>query len=130
MMFDDDIQFLGFNNTARPRALLPPLKSVTGFTLHVEKNGSESAARMIFGKANANIVVVGRKPPQASAGFDSDRSKAMFRCPVVSRAHAKFTFSDSGFILHLTMGHTFNDPRTSLRKQSPLSFLFKFTTAM
>ncbi|KAJ3710511.1 hypothetical protein DFJ43DRAFT_1108921 [Lentinula guzmanii] len=94
MMSDDDIQFLGINNTPLPRA-----KSVTGFILHIEKNGNEPEYRMIFPKADGNIVVVGRKPPQQRSGvYDSDSSKAMFRCPVVSRAHAKFTFSDSGLL--------------------------------
>ncbi|KAJ3992957.1 hypothetical protein F5050DRAFT_1785393 [Lentinula boryana] len=94
MMSDDDIQFLGINNTPLPRA-----KSVTGFILHIEKNGNEPEYRMIFPKADGNIVVVGRKPPQQGSGvYDSDGSKAMFRCPVVSRAHAKFTFSDSGLL--------------------------------
>ncbi|KAJ3709735.1 hypothetical protein DFJ43DRAFT_1044719 [Lentinula guzmanii] len=93
-MSDDDIQFLGINNTPLPRA-----KSVTGFILHIEKNGNEPEYRMIFPKADGNIVVVGRKPPQQRSGvYDSDSSKAMFRCPVVSRAHAKFTFSDSGLL--------------------------------
>lgn len=119
-MIEDDIEFLG---VSRPRVLHPSVNSVTGklqhvmafcssitfissgFTLHVEKNGNEPGIRMMFRKINTNTVVVGRKGPGPSGVYESDDAKAMFRCPVVSRVHAKFTFSESGLVgralLHL-----------------------------
>ncbi|KAF5378660.1 hypothetical protein D9757_009558 [Collybiopsis confluens] len=97
-MLDDDIQFLGVSNTtSKPRAIHPSANSVTGFALHIEKNGNEAGFRMMFPKVNTNTVVVGRKPP-GTVSYESDNSKAMFRCPVVSRSHAKFTFTDSGLL--------------------------------
>ncbi|KIK65208.1 hypothetical protein GYMLUDRAFT_386411 [Collybiopsis luxurians FD-317 M1] len=116
MMLDDDIQFLGVN-TIRPRAAHPSVNSVTAFALHIEKNGSEPAYRMMFRKINANTVVVGRKPPGA-ATFETDSTKAMFRCPVVSRSHAKFTFSDSG---SLYLADTSSHHGTFIRQSNELT---------
>jgi pSer/pThr/pTyr-binding forkhead associated (FHA) protein len=93
-MYEDDIQFLG---VSKPLAA-PSVKPVTGFALHIERNGHEPEQRMMFRKINTNTVVVGRKPPSPNLIDSSDDTKAMFRCPVVSRSHAKFTFSDSGFL--------------------------------
>ncbi|KAJ3838072.1 hypothetical protein F5878DRAFT_188222 [Lentinula raphanica] len=100
-MLDDDIQYLGMKTTPLPRAR--SVKSVTEFTLHVEKNGDERGYRMIFRKANANTIIVGRKPlaeHSSSSVYDAENSNASFRCPVVSRNHAEIKFSDG--LLYVT----------------------------
>ncbi|KAJ4476467.1 hypothetical protein C8J55DRAFT_119653 [Lentinula edodes] len=115
MMLEDDIQFLGFS-TPRPR---PSVQAVTGFDLHIEKNGAESGHCMMFRRVNTNTVVVGRKQPQHGSDiYDSDSSSAMFRCPVVSRAHAKFTFSESG-LLYVT--DTSSHHGTHIRRPTDLT---------
>ncbi|KAJ3860740.1 hypothetical protein EV359DRAFT_85007 [Lentinula novae-zelandiae] len=114
-MIEDDIQFLGFS-TPRPR---PSVQAVTGFDLHIEKNGAESGHCMMFRRVNTNTVVVGRKQPQHGSDIcDSDSSSAMFRCPVVSRAHAKFTFSESG-LLYVT--DTSSHHGTHIRRPTDLT---------
>ncbi|KAJ4476785.1 hypothetical protein C8R41DRAFT_524554 [Lentinula lateritia] len=114
-MIEDDIQFLGFS-TPRPR---PSVQAVTGFDLHIEKNGAESGHCMMFRRVNTNTVVVGRKQPQHGSDiYDSDSSSAMFRCPVVSRAHAKFTFSESG-LLYVT--DTSSHHGTHIRRPTDLT---------
>ncbi|KAJ3876034.1 hypothetical protein F5051DRAFT_46643 [Lentinula edodes] len=115
MMLEDDIQFLGFS-TPRPR---PSVQAVTGFDLHIEKNGAEVNHCMMFRKVNTNTVVVGRKQPQHGSDiYDSDSSSALFRCPVVSRAHAKFTFSESG-LLYVT--DTSSHHGTHIRRPTDLT---------
>ncbi|KAF5353815.1 hypothetical protein D9758_010573 [Tetrapyrgos nigripes] len=96
---DDDILYLGTRH--KPQSPFDRFTGgpVVGFTLHVDRiaqNGEESM--LTFRKAMSNTVVVGRRPQDV---LNNDPTKAMFRCPVISRTHAKFTFSDSG-LLYIT----------------------------
>lgn len=71
-----------------------------GIILHVEKSGADAPRRLVFRKANTNVVHIGRRSADSDSDFprgDNELSGgAMFRCAVVSRKHAKIAFSDSG----------------------------------
>ena len=69
-----------------------------GLTIHVEKNGAAAAYTLAFHKAISSVIQVGRRPGAENDHNECDPSKAMFRCPVVSRKHAKITFTDAGSV--------------------------------
>ena len=75
------------------------LTFVLGITLHIEKSGSSAAYDLVFHKAESSVVQIGRRP--GTENDKPDPGKAMFRCPVVSRRHAKFTFTDAGSVCAL-----------------------------
>ncbi|KAM6499494.1 hypothetical protein JOM56_005002 [Amanita muscaria] len=97
-MLDDEVEYLG-SRPAKPPSVSDPMthhRPVTGITVHVEKSGSAPAYDLSFHKADSRVVQIGRRP-----GTDIDKydpGKAMFRCPVVSRKHAKITFTDAGSV--------------------------------
>ncbi|CAA7264543.1 unnamed protein product [Cyclocybe aegerita] len=95
MLLDDEIVFLGTRHPQTPPQVQRP---VTGVVLHVEKCGLIDGHSLTFRRANSSIVHIGRR-----SGFEPDRrpqdtDNAMFRCAVVSRKHARITFSDSGHV--------------------------------
>ena len=69
-----------------------------GLTIHVEKNGPAAAYTLAFHKANSTVIQVGRRPGAENDHTECDPGKAMIRCPVVSRKHAKITFTDAGSV--------------------------------
>lgn len=69
----------------------PPL----GITLSVDECGPQPAKTLKFWKSNARFIEIGRRSAQAKGNEDSER-QALFRCPVISRRHAKITFSEFG----------------------------------
>lgn len=71
---------------------------LVGIALHVEKSGSNDAYGMMFRRTNTSVVHIGRRPGTEieCRSQDNELGKAMFRCAVVSRKHAKIAFSDSG----------------------------------
>lgn len=114
----DEIQFLG-SRPAQIQASDHPVRSAqrpvtgegchrcvrtrsdsyfVGIALHIEKSGSNDAYGMIFRRTNTSVVHIGRRPgtEMDRRSQDNELGKAMFRCAVVSRKHAKIAFSDSG----------------------------------
>ncbi|KAF9005020.1 hypothetical protein BDQ17DRAFT_1424189 [Cyathus striatus] len=87
---DDGIEFIGWSHPSPPNTTIDN-NPVTGISAH------------------SPTVEIGRLPGTDAPGkyFDGDDNKALFRCPVVSRKHAKIAFSDSGFayIIDLTSHH-------------------------
>ncbi|KAF8882962.1 hypothetical protein BD779DRAFT_1541077 [Infundibulicybe gibba] len=88
---DEDIQYIGTK-------LAPIHPPVTGIALHIQKSAPDTGYTLVFRRANTSVVHIGRRP-----GNDPDRrqrdnesGKAMFRCAVVSRKHARIAFSDAG----------------------------------
>ncbi|RDX50648.1 hypothetical protein OH76DRAFT_1402259 [Lentinus brumalis] len=67
---------------------------ISGIVLHVEESDGQPSEVLTFRKTESRTIFVGRKPFQA--GSQSDPSRALFRCPVVSRKHAKITFAEFG----------------------------------
>lgn len=72
-----------------------------GIVLHVEQCGDEKSYELYFprNKAPDGGIQIGRKPPSSDPERrqkDAEAGKAMFKCPVVSRKHAKITFSETG----------------------------------
>jgi hypothetical protein len=72
------------------------LWSFAGITLNVEKYGDEPAQDITFLKNKAEVVVVGRKSSVSTKGRNIEPDRALFRCPVISRRHAKITFAQAG----------------------------------
>lgn len=72
--------------------------------MHIEKSRSEPAFNMVFRKATTSVVHIGRRPGSEPERKERDTTtgKAMFRCAVVSRKHAKILFTDTGVVrIHL-----------------------------
>jgi hypothetical protein len=74
--------------------------------MHVERCNDQPAYGMVFRRCHFSVVNVGRRPGGACTEkrFEPTTSgRAMFRCPVISRRHAKITFSDSGHVRFLSI---------------------------
>jgi len=105
MLQDDGILYLGTRPAQRaaPNHPFPVARrQLTGIALVVEKPGGEGGYGngMIFRKANTSVVHIGRRPSsEAERHRESDVDKAMFRCAVVSRQHAKITFTNGGNVI-------------------------------
>ncbi|KAF8621377.1 hypothetical protein AX15_007838 [Amanita polypyramis BW_CC] len=104
-MLDDEVEYIGSRVAKRTPSVSDPLilqRPITGLTLHVEKSGAAAAYALIFHKTHSSVVQIGRRP-----GTENDEyypGKAMFRCPVVSRRHAKIAFSDAGSVYLYDLG--------------------------
>ncbi|KAF8264405.1 hypothetical protein EI94DRAFT_1703269 [Lactarius quietus] len=95
---DDDIQFLGMINSSSPHRQYvhpshPPLRPpATGIMLVIPKTGDEPTQTLRFLKSRSTVVHIGRA---SSSLGDAEKSPdtIQFRCPVISRRHAKLMFS-------------------------------------
>ena len=117
---DDDIQFLGMVSPISPHnppyahpshpSMQPPASgtstalqsddthtdvltySLVGIMLVIPTSGDEPTQTLRFLKSRSAIVHIGRA---SSALLDSEKSpdSIQFRCPVISRRHAKLMFS-------------------------------------
>ncbi|KAF5347452.1 hypothetical protein D9756_011111 [Leucocoprinus leucothites] len=96
-MLDDDIQYLGSRIKLRdpPRYMQ---RTVSGAALHIEKSDGNEAYVLTFNRDKSSTVHVGRRPgnENESRPLDQENGRAMFRCAVVSRRHARIVFTDSG----------------------------------
>ncbi|KAI0740052.1 hypothetical protein C8Q76DRAFT_706546 [Earliella scabrosa] len=79
--------------------------TITGIVLHVEANDEHPAETLTFDKSRSRTIAVGRK--SSLGGAESGPERALFRCPVVSRKHAKITFTEYGnvYIIDLHSHH-------------------------
>ncbi|KAL1942162.1 hypothetical protein VTO73DRAFT_6226 [Trametes versicolor] len=68
--------------------------NISGIVLHVKEYEGQPPETMSFSKSASRTISVGRKPSQGYIADDPER--ALFRCPVVSRKHAKITFTEYG----------------------------------
>ncbi|KAI9461536.1 hypothetical protein F5148DRAFT_1214961 [Russula earlei] len=96
---DDDIQFLGMvppispHKPSYPLASHPPMHPpASGIMLVIPKSGDEPTQTLRFLKSRSPVVHIGRA---SSSHLDTDKSSdsILFRCPVISRRHAKLMFS-------------------------------------
>lgn len=107
-MPDDDIQYLGSCIKSRdpPRSMQ---RIVNGIVLYIEKSDENEPYFLKFGRDESPSILVGRRPGVESEypTLDHDNDRAMFRCAVVSRRHAKIVFTNSGnvFIIDLNSHH-------------------------
>ncbi|KAJ7584753.1 hypothetical protein C8J56DRAFT_1088499 [Mycena floridula] len=126
----EEIQYMG-TKLAKEAARLNPvanqrpvnatallIREALAVVLHIEAPEGDSSSRLTFRRLDGAVVPIGRKPPSEDSEKrlkDNEAGKAMFRCPVVSRKHAKLSFSDSGvvYITDLSSHHG-----THLRKPS------------
>ncbi|KAH9850467.1 hypothetical protein C2E23DRAFT_869927 [Lenzites betulinus] len=70
------------------------LTTLEGIVLHVKEYEGNAPESLQFTKSASRTISVGRKPSQGYVADDPER--ALFRCPVVSRKHAKITFTEYG----------------------------------
>ncbi|KAH9946751.1 hypothetical protein B0H21DRAFT_742247 [Amylocystis lapponica] len=84
--------------------------NISGITLQVEATEDQQSESLTFYKSRTRSVSVGRKSTQAGprtsdGAHEGDR--ALFKCPVVSRKHAKITFTEYGnaYIIDLNSHH-------------------------
>ncbi|KAI0631802.1 hypothetical protein C8Q77DRAFT_1128959 [Trametes polyzona] len=70
------------------------LTSVEGIVLHVNEYEGHPPEALSYSKSDSRTISVGRRPSQGYAPDEPER--ALFRCPVVSRKHAKITFTEYG----------------------------------
>lgn len=70
----------------------------TGIVLYVEKSDESEAHVLRFDRDESSSILVGRRPGTESEprSLDQENARAMFRCAVVSRRHAKIVFMNSG----------------------------------
>ncbi|KNZ82372.1 hypothetical protein J132_00187 [Termitomyces sp. J132] len=94
-MLDDDIEYIG-------TSLPSDDQIVTGLILQVDKSADDPSCTLTFRRAISNVVHIGRRPSNQGS-IQLGKDSAMFRCAVVSRKHAKITFSDSGHVYLIDM---------------------------
>jgi hypothetical protein len=87
--------------------------TLSGVALHIE-SGDQPPYGMLFRRSHFKVVDIGRRPGGTNIEKrhePTDCGRAMFRCPVISRKHAKITFSDSGHVRppSISISHLFND---------------------
>ncbi|KAL0569138.1 hypothetical protein V5O48_012839, partial [Marasmius crinis-equi] len=109
-MLDNDIEYIGTNRAPSPGIQMTgSTRALTGFALNVEASPSEPGRRIVFHKRTAVAgrpdIIVGRSPPELPMPTRCDESSAMFRCPVVSRKHAKFHFANGKVYVTDTDSH-------------------------
>ena len=119
-IMDDDIQFLGMVSTVSPHRpyvhpshppLRPPASGAStnppqtdgpitrlltypliGIMLVIPKTGDEPTQTLRFLKSRSTVVHIGRAS-SSLADFEKSPDTIQFRCPVISRRHAKLMFS-------------------------------------
>ncbi|KAJ3563864.1 hypothetical protein NP233_g8661 [Leucocoprinus birnbaumii] len=108
-MLDDEIQYLGSRIKLRdpPRYMQ---RTVNGVALHIEKSDGNEGYVLTFNRDRSSTVHVGRRPgnENESRTLDQENGRAMFRCAVVSRRHAKIVFTDSGNVCASASASTSN----------------------
>ncbi|KAI0919935.1 hypothetical protein AcW1_002941 [Taiwanofungus camphoratus] len=84
--------------------------NISGITLHVDGRDGHPSQLLTYYKSVTRVISIGRKSSQAADGPHEDPyeyGRALFRCPVVSRKHAKITFTEFGnaYIIDLHSHH-------------------------
>lgn len=88
------------------------IRHATGITLLVDAHGDEQGESLTFYKSLTRSVYIGRKSGQACPkARTQDVDSALFRCPVISRKHAKITFTDFGNVCFLDKDCMFRTDR-------------------
>jgi len=74
--------------------------------LHVDECGEQPSEVLSYHKLQSQTIVVGRKPTQVKDDLQ-DATRVLFKCPVVSRKHAKISFTEFGnaYITDLNSHH-------------------------
>ena len=62
----------------------------------VEKYGDEPAQVLTFYKHDTDMILIGRKSSVSTKPQADETDRALFRCPVISRRHAKIIFTQYG----------------------------------
>ena len=96
MMDGTGTERIDISGTFRTSSDLSPfgLRRLEGIVRHGEENNEQPSEVLTYRKNESRTIAVGRKPCQGATEFDPGR--ALFRCPVVSRKHAKITFTEYG----------------------------------
>lgn len=68
-----------------------------GISLHIESEDERSSQVLTFDKSQSSAITIGRRSSHTRrSGSLRELDCALFRCPVVSRKHAKITFTKYG----------------------------------
>ena len=67
-----------------------------GISLSVDQYGDEPSHILTFYKNKTDVVLIGRRSSASSKPSSEEHDRALFRCPVISRRHAKITFTQYG----------------------------------
>ncbi|CCM02727.1 uncharacterized protein FIBRA_04834 [Fibroporia radiculosa] len=78
-----------------------------GIALHVESGGEHTSEVLTYHKSGTREITVGRMSRQGQRRSASCSDRALFRCPVVSRTHAKITLTEFGnaYLVDLNSHH-------------------------
>ncbi|KIP02373.1 hypothetical protein PHLGIDRAFT_298318 [Phlebiopsis gigantea 11061_1 CR5-6] len=72
------------------------MSDIAGISLIVDKHGDEPAHVLTFYKNKADVILIGRRSSTSARPPTDEHDRALFRCPVISRRHAKITFTQYG----------------------------------
>ena len=72
------------------------LTLVLGLTLRVDAWGDQEPITLRYFKDRTQVIHIGRKSAQNPGKYIATDERALFQCPVVSRQHAKLTFTEGG----------------------------------
>lgn len=71
--------------------------NIHGISLHIESEDERSSQVLTFDKSQSSAITIGRRSSHTRrSGSLRELDCALFRCPVVSRKHAKITFTKYG----------------------------------
>ncbi|GJE95253.1 hypothetical protein PsYK624_114360 [Phanerochaete sordida] len=73
-----------------------PPRDITGIALSVEKYGDEPPQVLTFYKQDTDIILIGRRSSVSTKPQADETDRALFRCPVISRRHARIMFTQYG----------------------------------
>ncbi|CAL1701853.1 unnamed protein product [Somion occarium] len=77
---------------------------LTGLVLHLDGWGELQPLTLRFYKDRTKVVHIGRKSAQNSGEYVATDDRALFRCAVVSRQHAKLIFTEHGNVSVTDLG--------------------------
>ncbi|THH15577.1 hypothetical protein EW146_g4919 [Bondarzewia mesenterica] len=111
---EEEVQYLGRSS---PQALVVPVTSVgspvdshrpvSGVLLHVPEIGEVPSQNIYFYKSRTQVIHIGRASGSDMGKGRESNDSATFRCPVISRRHAKIILSDTGhaYLVDLSSHH-------------------------
>ncbi|KAF8658187.1 hypothetical protein AX16_002109 [Volvariella volvacea WC 439] len=126
---DDEVQYLG-TKPAPSRSALDissfTQKAAIGIALHDHTSTLSRNKAFVnplkFYKKDAAVVHIGRRSSSEAQAGGSEKDRALFRCAVVSRTHAKIAFTDSGsaYLIDLNSHHGTHHRKSSEIVSKPL----------
>lgn len=100
---EDEVQYLGRNAPPADPVVPSALSSdthrpVSGILLHIPKTAEQPGQSLRYYKIRTQVVNIGRASGSNVGKERQSIDTATFRCPVISRRHAKILLSDTGHV--------------------------------